>query len=99
MDGEMTDLDKRTLNAIAGWLPDPLAGKKVTRELVAAIPYRSFVDIPNIGPVTRLAVVAWLAEDGLAMPGTPEQKPRVVTQARLDAAAELLRKHGYKVTR
>lgn len=68
------------------------------KPLVASIPYERMKRTPNLGKLGLADVVKWLAEDGLAMPGTPACTRRSqVSQARIEAAAELLRRHGYKV--
>jgi hypothetical protein len=74
------------------WLKGP------PKALVAAIPYDTVKGAYNLGKLGLRDVVAWLDEDGLKMPGTPDGNKRgQVTQARLDAAVTLLQRHGYTV--
>lgn len=96
-----------TMNAVRAyaedkgfWRPadDEEWTKGPSKQVVASIPYLRLKDAYNIGKLGLADVVQWLAEDGLAMPGTPDgAKVKQVSQSRLDAAADLLRRHGYKV--
>lgn len=71
------------------------------KELVAEIPHAELIGMPNLGKVSLAEIAGWLAEDGLSIKAVPDglkvTKAGTVTQKRLDAAVDLLRRHGYKV--
>lgn len=96
-----------TMNALrfcarehGGWAPEGAAywETEPPKVLVAKIPYHTVKGTIGLGNLGLRDVVAWLAEDGLAMPNTPGKGAEVrITQARLDDAASLLRRNGYTV--
>lgn len=67
--------------------------------MVATIHYETMRRQPEIGSRGLRDVVAWLAEDGLQMPGSPDDsgKKSQISQSRLQDAAGLLIRHGYVV--
>jgi hypothetical protein len=96
-----------TLNALSncaaqhvGWVPNDDAARIAwpPKALIATMPYETVKGAYSLGKLGLADVVKWLAEDGLAMPGTPDGTKRSqVSQSRLDAAVELLQRYGYKV--
>lgn len=75
------------------WCPNAM--DMPTRSVVAAGGYERLKSTPNIGKRGRAEVIAWLAEEGLQFADAPDEAARL--KRRLDAAAALLRKHGFKV--
>lgn len=101
------NLTTMTMNALrncasqnCGWRPDDAATWNAgpPKSLIASIHYDVIKETYGLGKLGLSDVVKWLAQDGLVMPGTPDGTKRSnVSQSRLDAAADLLRRHGYKV--